>query len=62
MSLRILFINPIGTDIYDEHMYNVLSPQANPDTELVVRNLEGVPKTPLSAQFRPSFLTNYFRP
>lgn len=46
MSLRILFIDPVGTDIYDEYMYNIMRPQANPDTELVVRNLKGVPKTP----------------
>jgi allantoin racemase len=46
MGLRILFIDPIGTDIYDEHMLQILEPRASPDTELVVRNLEGVPKTP----------------
>jgi Asp/Glu/hydantoin racemase len=46
MSLRILYIDPIGTDIYDEHMYSLMQPQANSDTELVVRCLEDVPKTP----------------
>lgn len=46
MGLRILYIDPIGTDIYDEHMFDILRPQANPDTELVIRCLQGVPKTP----------------
>ncbi|MBI1880102.1 MAG: hypothetical protein HYR94_18095 [Chloroflexi bacterium] len=46
MSVRILFIDPLGTDIYDEHMATILRPQASPDTELVIRNLQGVPKTP----------------
>jgi Asp/Glu/hydantoin racemase len=46
MGIRILFIDPIGTDIYDEHMANIMQPLVSPDTELVVRNLEGVPKTP----------------
>lgn len=46
MSVRILFINPLGTDMYDEHTRNILSPAASQDTELVVRSLQGVPKTP----------------
>jgi Asp/Glu/hydantoin racemase len=46
MDIRILFIDPVGTDIYDEHMATVLRPQASPHTELVIRNLQGVPKTP----------------
>lgn len=46
MGIRILYIDPVGTDIYDEHMAHVLRPQASPDTELVIRNLQGVPKTP----------------
>jgi allantoin racemase len=46
VSIRILFIDPIGTDIYDEHMTGILRPVASPDTELVVRNLQGVPRTP----------------
>jgi Asp/Glu/hydantoin racemase len=46
MDIRILFIDPVGTDIYDEHMAKVLRPQASPNTELVIRNLQGVPKTP----------------
>lgn len=46
MALRILVIDPIGTDIYDEHMLSILRPHANADTDLVVRNLQNVPKTP----------------
>ncbi len=46
MGIRILFIDPVGTDIYDEHMAAILRPQASSNTELVVCNLQGVPKTP----------------
>lgn len=46
MGIRILFINPMGTDMYDEHMASILNPIANSDTQLVVRSLQGVPKTP----------------
>lgn len=46
MGIRILYIDPIGSDIYDAHMFNILRPQASPDTELVIRCLQGVPKTP----------------
>jgi Asp/Glu/hydantoin racemase len=59
MSLRILFLNLLGTDIYNDHRDALLQEQVNPDTELVIRNLEGVPKTP----FLPSpalFYNQYF--
>ena len=59
MSLRILFLNLLGTDIYNDHREALLQEQVNPDTELVIRNLEGVPKTP----FLPSpalFYNQYF--
>ncbi len=46
MRLRILFLNPMGTDMYDKYMSDVMSPYANPDTDLVVRSLNDVPKTP----------------
>lgn len=46
MGLRILVINPIGADIYDEYTARILEPAASPDTEVVVRSLTGVPKTP----------------
>ena len=46
MSVRILWINPLGTDMYDEATDDILRPVACPDTELVVRSLRGVPKTP----------------
>lgn len=46
MSLRILFIDPMGTDLYSKHMLRVLRPQANSDTKVVSRCLKGVPKTP----------------
>ena len=60
MSLRILFLNLLGTDIYNDHREALLQEQVNPDTELVIRNLEGVPKTP----FLPSpalFYNQYFQ-
>ena len=46
MTVRILYLNPLGTDMYDEYTFNILQPAASPDTELVVRSLEDVPKTP----------------
>ncbi|MDE0465092.1 MAG: aspartate/glutamate racemase family protein [Caldilineaceae bacterium] len=46
MTTRILYINPLGTDMYDEYTYSILQPAACPDTELVVRSLKDVPKTP----------------
>ena len=64
MGLRILFLNPGGTDMYDKYMSDVMSPYANPDTDLVVRSLNDVPKTPflpspnlLSKQLRVFFIT-----
>jgi hypothetical protein len=32
--------------MYDEYTSNILQPASCPDTELVVRSLQGVPKTP----------------
>jgi Asp/Glu/hydantoin racemase len=46
MGIRILFINPNGTDIYDEHTASILGPVASSGTEVVVRSLHGVPKMP----------------
>ena len=56
MSIRILYINPLGTDMYDEYTFNILKPAASPDTELVVRSLQDVPKTPYLAS--PAHFTN----
>ncbi|GAF81603.1 unnamed protein product, partial [marine sediment metagenome] len=33
---KILFINPIGTDTYDEYFSRILSPEANPNTTVDV--------------------------
>jgi Asp/Glu/hydantoin racemase len=58
--MRILFLNLLGTDIYNEHRARLLKQQASPGTELVVRNLHGVPKTP----FLPTpavFYNQYFQ-
>ncbi len=46
MNIRILYINPLGTDMYDEYTASILKPASCPDTELVVRSLQDVPKTP----------------
>jgi len=46
MSIRILFLGLAGGGIYDQPKAEVLTPVASPDTELVIRSLEGVPKTP----------------
>jgi Asp/Glu/hydantoin racemase len=46
VNIRILFLNSVGTDMYNQHRAEILGRAANPDTELVVRNLQGVPKTP----------------
>jgi Asp/Glu/hydantoin racemase len=46
VSIRILAIAANGSSIYNEHKAEVLRSAANPDTELEVRNLKGVPKTP----------------
>jgi allantoin racemase len=40
--MRILYINPVGTDIYDEAMYDVLARARRPDTEV---DLVSVPST-----------------
>ncbi len=56
MSIRILYINPLGTDMYDEYTSNILQPAACPDTELVIRSLQNVPKTPYLAS--PAYFTN----
>ncbi len=60
MGLRILFLSLLGTDMYNEHRDKLLRAHIRPDTELVVRNLQGVPKTP----FLPSpalFYNQYFQ-
>lgn len=45
-QIKILFINPIGTDVYNDHMEQVLKEKKNSETELHVRHLEGVIPTP----------------
>ena len=60
MGLRILFLSLLGTDMYNAHREKLLRAHIRPDTELVVRNLQGVPKTP----FLPSpalFYNQYFQ-
>ena len=44
MPRRIAFINPFGTDAYDEIISETLGPLALPDTDLVVTNLIGAPE------------------
>ena len=46
MSARILFVHPMGTDMYNEWTIEVLTPAAGPDTEIAVRHLPGLPATP----------------
>jgi allantoin racemase len=42
MSTRILWINPVGTDAYDEPIGEALRADAHPDTRIDVASLEGV--------------------
>ena len=42
--LKIDFLNPFGTDDYDELIVSTLSAYARPDTELVIRHLTNCPK------------------
>jgi Asp/Glu/hydantoin racemase len=46
VTSRILFLNPIGTDMYNEYTSDLLGPRAAPDTEIETRNLDGLPETP----------------
>lgn len=55
MHIRILFINPNGTDIYDQHMAAILGPAASPDTEVIVRSLQGGPKVPFLSRHPDTF-------
>ena len=44
MTVRIAFINPVGTGDYDPQMERTLLPFARPDTQLEVMHFEGVPE------------------
>jgi allantoin racemase len=44
MGRRIAFINPFGTDAYDDIITQTLGPLAMADTELIVTNLIGSPE------------------
>jgi len=46
LPARILFIHPMGTDMYNQWTLEVLGPAAAPATELGVRHLPGLPETP----------------
>lgn len=41
---RILFINPLGTDVYDSHMQKILEKYKAPPTEVEVRSLKLPPE------------------
>lgn len=41
--LKILFINPVGTDIHDEHMLKVINEVKRPDVEVKVVHLNKAP-------------------
>jgi Asp/Glu/hydantoin racemase len=43
---RILVVNPVGTDIYDQTTLDVATMAADPSTEIIVRHLHGVSATP----------------
>ncbi|MFV2013469.1 MULTISPECIES: aspartate/glutamate racemase family protein [unclassified Micromonospora] len=40
---RVLVINPLGIDVHNEHDRETAQQAVGPDTEIVVRNLRGVP-------------------
>lgn len=42
--MQICFLNPFGTDAYDELIHEVLAPTLSPTTELTIRHLEHGPK------------------
>ena len=46
MRARILFIHPMGTDMYNQWPLDVLRPFAAPGTEVAARHLPGLPETP----------------
>ena len=46
MSMRLLYISVLGSDMYNAHILGLLQEAAAPDTEVVVCSLEGVPKSP----------------
>lgn len=41
---RICFLNPFGTDDYDDIIQETLAPATRPDTEIVIRHLDGAPR------------------
>ncbi len=45
-AVRILFIHPMGTDMYNRLTLDLLAPAAAPGTEIEVRHLPGLPETP----------------
>lgn len=44
MTVRIKYLNPWGTDLYDSLIAETLTPFADSDTELVVSSLKGTPE------------------
>ena len=44
MGVRINFINPFGTPVYNALIAETLLPYARPDTELVITNTKGCPE------------------
>lgn len=44
MGVRINFINPFGTPVYNKLIEETLRPYARPDTELVITNTKGCPE------------------
>jgi Asp/Glu/hydantoin racemase len=50
MSLRMLLINPLGTEIFDQITVDLVRPHLSPDTDVVCRSLgDAVPRTPYLA-------------
>ena len=61
MGLRILFLNLLGTDMYNEHRANLLQGWARADTELVIsQSTRGFPKPP-SSPAPALFYNQYFQ-
>jgi Asp/Glu/hydantoin racemase len=46
MSMRLMYISVLGSEMYNEHILGILQNAAAPDTEVEVCSLEGVPKSP----------------
>ncbi|MFC0530276.1 aspartate/glutamate racemase family protein [Phytohabitans kaempferiae] len=60
MARRILLINPIGVDIFDQLTVDLVRPDLREDTEVVCRSLDGVPRSPSlasPAQFHNQLIT-----